>query len=130
MKAFAYPVLLLLFISCNQPITSNEGENIKEPAVTYIIINARNENQFYDIYIQDTSAIKALNDYLKNKYNGAHNTYLQLNYFNDSIVAKSYFKNQFDENLSEKIKDKLFKSFIANYKYNPSTRYDQLEYEH
>ena len=86
------------------------------------MINERNDNgtKFYDIYLQDTGSIKKLNDYLRNKYNPDNKTWIEINYFADSLVARDYFKKQLDDKISEKEKDRLFKYFIANYKHNPN----------
>ena len=122
------PILLLLVclaFGCDQPAPN-------KPDIAYTVINARNESgtQFYDIFLKDTAAIKPLNVYLKDKYNSDHRTWIEINYYNDSTVAKTYFAKQFDPAISDKVKDRLFKNFIANYKFNPSTGYDTLVYEH
>jgi len=45
-------------------------------------------------------------------------------------VAKSYFKKQFSESVTETEKDKLFKNYIAVYKFDPSTGFDKLSFLH
>lgn len=119
-------------MACDQKADTKVPETIKAPDVAFHVVNARadNDGQFYDIYLTDTASIKCLNDYLKERYNKDRNSWIEINYFNDSIVAKTYFKKQFDNAISDKVKDKLFKSFIANYKYNPNTKYEKLLYEH
>src|SRR5579859_5190781 len=123
-----YALISSIFIlACGQSssTTSNETD---VPDISYSIINARNDNggQVYDIYLKDTAQIKTLNSYLKEKYNQGKRDWIQINYFNDSEVAKSYFDNQYSTTISDKEKDKLFRFFIANYKYNPATKYDSL----
>jgi hypothetical protein len=127
----AHLLLGLLALSCGQQASSPAPES-KAPQVAYTVINNSNKNgsQFIDIFLRDTAAIKSLNDYLKDKYNKDHGSWIEINYFNDSLVAKTYFDKQLDQTISDRAKDKLFKHFIANYKYNPSTGYDTLAYEH
>jgi hypothetical protein len=134
-----YLIVLILFIlSCGQPSHPGKGEHDKIldtdkiPTVTYSVINMRNDNggQFYDIYLKDTARIKILNYFLSKKYKKVSDNYIQINYFNDSGVAKHYFDRQFDNNVSDGEKDKLFRFYIANYKYNPATQYDSLLFEH
>ncbi|HET6255316.1 MAG TPA: hypothetical protein VFE32_14640 [Puia sp.] len=127
-----YLIVILIFISaCNRPSPSKLEES-KAPNVFYLIINERNDNngQIYDIYLKDIAQIQTLNSYLKEKYNKDKNSWIQINYFNDSVIAKTYFAKQFDNSISEKAKDKLFKSYIANYKFNPTNGYDTLVLEH
>lgn len=133
------PLMLAFLIgSCKQntkiaqDAKTTTAKEEQAPSVTYSVINARNDgpNLNYDIYLRDTAAIGTLNTYLKNKYNGDRQSFIEINYFNDSLVARTYFEKQFDNAVSDKVKDKLFKSFIANYKYDPAAKYDTLMYEH
>jgi len=134
-----YLIVLFLFISsCDQPSYPIKGDHdkISDTAkiqnVTYSVINMRTDNggQFYDIYLKDTTQIKTLNSYLSKKYKNVSESWIQINYFNDSEVAVNYFDKQLDNEVSEREKDKIFRFFIANYKYNPATRYDSLVFEH
>jgi hypothetical protein len=133
-----FPVVLLLFIvACDRPIdrkiaNKKNADTSNTPNIAYSLINARTDNggQFYDIYLKDTAKIKTLNSYLKEKYGSVSGGWIQINYFSDSIVAKSYFDKQFDNNVSDKEKDKLSRVYIANYKYNPTTKYDSLVFQH
>jgi hypothetical protein len=130
-------VFLFLIASCDSPshpiTTDNKiADSSDIPNVTYSVVNFRTDNggQFYDIYVKDTTQIRTLNSYLKKKYKNASDGWIQVNYFDDSVVAKSYFDKQLDNNVSDKEKDRLFRSYIGNYKYNPTTKYDSLVYEH
>ncbi|MEO6850371.1 MAG: hypothetical protein ABI203_10980, partial [Mucilaginibacter sp.] len=87
-------------------------------------------NSVYDIYLKDISKIKILNDYLANQYNTDKKAYLSINYFNNRKIAKTYFEKQLSESVSESEKDRLFKNYIAVYKFNPSTGFDQLSFLH
>lgn len=140
------PLLLISFFSCsNNSTSSNSSESnlvkkdsvIKEkpmakPPVAYEVINQpdNSANSIYDIYLKDISKIKILNDYLVNQYNSDKKMYLNINYFNNRKVAKTYFEKQLSESVSESEKDRLFKNYIAVYKYNPSTGFDQLSFLH
>jgi hypothetical protein len=118
-------------LGCGQPSSSAlNGET--PPKIAYSIINAKDENgnQFYDVFVKDTSQIGTLNLYLKNKYNPTRMEFLQINYFSDSMIARTYFAKQFDKSVSEKEKDKIFRFYVANYKYNPASKYDTLVFEH
>ena len=133
MRKYILFILVNYIVSCNPNIGSKNAEvNIKAPSVAYQVINERNDNgtHFYDIYLKDAADIKMLNAYLKEKYNKNRGAWIEINYFIDSSVARNYFEKQFDNNVSDKVKDKLFESFIANYKYNPNTKYDTPVYEH
>ena|SRR5579871_6545481 len=130
-------VLLLTISSCDQPTHTTKGDGKRPdtksvPNIAYSLINARTDNgaQLYDIYIKDIRQIKTLNLLLREKYNRDGIAWIQINYFNDSAVAKTYFEKQFDSNVSDKEKDKLFRYYIANYKFNPATKYDSLIFEH
>ena len=132
-----FPIVLLLFaVACDQPSDRKKAntniDTSNTPNIAYSLINARTDNggQFYDIYLKDTAQIKALNSYLKEKYGSGSGGWIQINYFSDSGVAKTYFDKQLDNNVSDKEKDKLFRSYIANYKSNPNTHYDTLVFEH
>jgi hypothetical protein len=134
-----YLIVLILFISsCDQPSHPIKGDHDKISDtdkisnVTFSVINMRTDNggQFYDIYLKDTAQIKTLNYCLSKKYKNVSDSYIQINYFNDSGVAKRYFEKQFDNNISDREKDKLFRFYIANYKFNPATQYDSLVFEH
>jgi len=137
MKRRSLIVLLLYFSSCDQPANHTAAENkIADsgniPNIPYSIINARTDDggRFYDIYVKDTTKIKTLNAFLREKYKMESAGWIQINYFSDSLVAKSYFAKQFDNNISEKEKDRLFRFYLANYKNNPTTKYDTLIFEH
>ena len=132
MRRTLFLLPMLCYMACDQNADTKAPETMKAPDVAFQVINARadNDGQFYDIYLTDTASIKPLNDYLKDKYNKDRSSWIEINYFNDSIVAKTYFNKQLDNTISDKAKDRLFKSFIANYKYNPSTKYEKLVYEH
>ena len=136
MKKIYSLAILCIMAACNPSpvkITANaDTQAPSAPDIAYSIINAKLDmgNRFYDVYVEDISKIKTLNAYLVEKYKKEDNTGIWINYYNDSVVAKTYFDKQLDENISEKTKDKLFKNYIANYKYNPSTNYDTLVFEH
>ena len=142
---FLLPALLILLFSCsNDPATNTKSSSstkidstskaLKEanPNVAFEVINQsdNSSNLKYDIYIKDTSKIKILNDYLINRYNPDKKLFLNINYFDNRKVAKTYFEKQFSESVSEGQKDKLFRNYIASYKYNPATGYDQLSFMH
>src|ERR1700722_13367615 len=99
MKRLSPLMLAFLIGSCNQDTKIAQGTKAttakeeQAPAVTYSVINDRNDgpNLNYDIYLRDTAAIGALNTYLKNKYNGDRQSFIEINYFNDSLVARTYF---------------------------------------
>jgi hypothetical protein len=124
--------LSLVALSCSGPAANINQNNLTKPDVVYKMINTRSEEgtHFYDIYLKDTSAIPPLNDYLKIKYNSDGKSWIEINYFDDSAIAKDYFQKQLDNNLSDREKDKLFRHFVANYKFNPITGYDSLVSEH
>src|ERR1700761_2603740 len=133
-----YLIVPILFIlSCDQSSHEIKGDSDKMSDidkiqnVTYSVINMRTDNgsRSYDIYLKDTGQIKTLNYFLTKKYKNGSDSYIQINYFNDSGVAKRYFEKQFDNNVSDREKDKLFRFYIANYKYNPATQYDSLIFE-
>lgn len=132
MKKICSVIVVSCLFGCDQQSVPARQENDKVPTnLSYSVINARNENgtQFYDIFLKDTAAISSLNGYLKVKYNKDHRTWIEINYFNDSVIAKVYFQKQFDNTVPGREKDRLFKHFIANYKFNPNTGYDSLSYE-
>jgi hypothetical protein len=140
------PLLLIFLFSCSNNATntntsasniSKQDSSIKEkqvvkPSIAYEVINRRDNssNLNYDIYLKDTSKIKTLNAYLVYQYNPSRKIFLSINYFNNRNVAKTYFKKQFSESVSENEKDRLFKNYIAVYKFNPSTNFDQLSFLH
>lgn len=131
MKNVHLLLFLILASGCGQQASSPTLET-KAPQVAYTVVNDSTANRSHtiDIFLKDTAAIKSLNAYLKDKYNKDKSTWIQISYFNDSLIAKTYFAKQLDQTVSEREKNKLFKHFIANYTYNPSTGYDTLAYEH
>jgi hypothetical protein len=134
------PLLLITLFSCSNNSTSNSSgsnsvkkdlaikEEVVKPSIAYEVINS--SNSIFDIYLTDTSKIKILNDYLVTQYNPDKKGFISINYFNDRKVAKIYFKKQFSESVSESEKDRLFKNYIAAYKFNPSTGFDKLSLLH
>ena len=139
------PFLLIIFSCTNNSSTSSNSklnqENkhsevkikpIEKPDVTYQVVNQSDNpsNLNYDIYIKDTTKISTLNEYLVNLYDREKQAFISINYFNNLKVAKTYFKKQFSESVSESEKDRLFKSYIATYKFNPSTGFDKLSFLH
>ena len=55
---------------------------------------------------------------------------IMINYFSNRSVAKEYFTKQFDNNVSEKEKDRLFKYYVAKYNLNEGSGYEGLSFEH
>jgi hypothetical protein len=130
-------VLLFYISSCDQhspraAVENSIADSSNIPNIAYSIINARTDDggQFFDIYIKDTTRIETLNSFLKAKFKNIQAGWIQINYFTDSVVAKTYFSKQFASNISDKQKDNLFRYYIANYKYTPTTGYDTLVFEH
>src|SRR6266702_2560019 len=84
----------------------------------------------YDVYIKDATQIPRLNKYLAGYFKELGDKSIIINYFSNRAIAKVYFVKQFDDTSSEKEKDRLFKYYIARHNFNPSSRYDQLDFEH
>lgn len=140
------PFLLITIFSCsNNSSTSSSSKSnqenkdsvvkindIKKPDVNYQVVNQSDNpsNLTYDIYLKDTSKISVLNEYLVNLYDRDKQVFLSINYFNNLKVAKTYFKKQFSETVSEAEEERLFKYYIAAYKLNPSTGFDKLSFLH
>lgn len=140
------PLFLITTFSCSSNSTSNnisestpikkdsssQVKTVDKPSVAFEVINHSDNTSSlsYDIFIKDTTKIKILNDYLINQYNPNKKTFININYFTNKKVAKTYFKKQLSESVSEDEKDRLFKYYIASYKFNPSTGFDQLSFLH
>ena len=82
------------------------------------------------IYIKDTSKVEEVNLYLIQKYNPNKDNSMMVFYFTQKGIGKTYLEKQFDENVSEEDKDRLFKFLFSNYTYNSSNGYEKMNYPH
>ena len=82
------------------------------------------------VYVTDTSKIKEINKLLISRYSDNKSNYMGFAYFDDKHVAKIYENKIMDKGTSDKQAEKLFSHLIANYNYNPSNKYESLEYMH
>ena len=82
------------------------------------------------VYISDTSKMRDINQGLVQKYDPNKDQYIQIYYFTKKGIGKTYLNKEMSQNVSEKEKNRLYKYFFAEYKFNPSTGYDALNYMH
>ena len=82
------------------------------------------------VFVSDTTKIKAINKLLISRYSDNKSNYMGFTYFDNKHIAKIYEKKIWDKNTSDKEGEKLFRHVIANYNYNPSNKYESLQYMH
>ncbi len=73
-------------------------------------------NQLY-VYVAKISDIKALNKILFDGYKNTGIVTLQIFYFDDKLIAKTYSTKVFDKNTSERELDRMGKHMIGKFEY-------------
>ncbi len=124
---FAIIMIISIFTPSGKKLSSSQSNTVIN---NFEIINdnEQNGNIDIDIYCTDTTIIYSLNNHLIQKYNTDKKQWMEINYFDNKSVAKTYMKDQMNPDISEKTKDSLFQYFIAVYKFNPFTGYDKLSF--
>lgn len=92
-----------------------------------IVRHADNQTEVWIKDRKDTATIKKLNAYLIETYNPYKKNFMDVNYFDDSIVAKTYEEDIMK--VSIKKLDKIDKHIIAQYGFNPNTTYDTFQFK-
>ncbi|MEI8086946.1 MAG: hypothetical protein WCG93_12100 [Paludibacter sp.] len=82
------------------------------------------------VFISDTTKIKVINELLVSRYSDNKSNSMGFTYFDNKHIAEIYQKKIWDKNTSDIEGEQLFKHVIANYNFNPSTKYESLEYMH
>ena len=98
----------------------------------YKLLNTRTKgaNKNYDVYVADVNKISDVNKYLSAKLDNDHLEFFEVNYFDDPDVAKTYFAKQTNDKVSDHEKEKLYKNYIACFKHNHLSGFQQLSFLH
>jgi len=109
--------LIIIFITS----LSFKGNCQPQPKPIYEVINKRFDNRglvnSLDIFIVGEAAIKGLNQILFEKYKSTGVASLQIFYFNDRAVAKTYSKKLFDRSTSDAEIEQMNKHLIGKFDY-------------
>ena len=125
--------IIVIFYSCSDNQDKNKSVQASDSIQTtipYEIINTEgNEIQLkMDVFVNDTSRIKELNEFFIKKYKTPNCSSLFISYFSNKKIAKIYF--DLINKGSEKESERLFKYYVARYNYNAPTGYDNLSFMH
>ena len=134
-------LFIILFRSCFSSTTEENKNAIAIPTQSveslstsldkYYIIDKEDNDQtnirLY-LYVSDVTKIKDINQLLIGKYNKDKSKYMGIYFFDKKGVGKTYMDKQFNEKVSEREKDNLYKHLIAVYNFNPSNSFEKLEY--
>ena len=118
-----------LHSSGKSAVTEAEKKSIRD---SFYVVNSNTDggNKNLDVYVMDTNIIDRVNEYLVPMVDDNSVEFIEINYYSNDTIAKTYMAKQLSDNVSEKVKNRLFKYFIAEYKHNHITGYKNLFYEH
>jgi len=121
-NSIVFLINIFFLCACSAPV--------ENPSESYEIVRQRKDGTAsvnMTVFVKTPSAetVKKINDYLVNlSRNNYH--YVNIDYFDDKLVAEIYFEKQSDPNISEEEKDRLFKHYIASMVLNKTTNFKQF----